>query len=285
MRSALGRNIDILVPSNVYVIFAAVVAGAIGLVIGLAQDADGAIGVIGTGIGAGGAAFLAWAIARELDPDNTLTATLGPPLGLAGWFFDAPGLLLTGAALLTVRVVARTTGSSPAPVDLVFIVGFCAVAGLRPGGVIGAGALGLAVIVDSILTRSVAATRYLAGLGAIVAAGLVALVQSDPMSFQRMNGLAVAITAAAVIGAFVTPLPEVLSVGDLTMEPVERNRVRLARWTAAGIVIAYAGVGGTTGITIVGPLVAALISLPVTALVRKGQTRSGRAIRTSTLGE
>ena len=254
--SGIGRPIDLRYPSNRFVVAATVVAGAIGFLFG-----DG--NAFSDGVTAGGAVFLAWAIGRELDPDSTWSAGVAAPIALALWFIHPPGLAITGAVLLVLRIVARTTGRSPALVDMVVVGGFAAFTAWRPGGVIAASAIGVALVLDCVLARRNDPVQYGAGLATVLAAGVVATGWAQPLDFTDPTAGWIVLVAVAVAAGATMPLGSVRSVGDLTGEPLSASRVRLARLVAAVVVIGYAALGGSAGLETVAPAVAAMVALPV----------------------
>ncbi len=263
MRSALGRPIDIRYASNRYVIFVTLAAGAVGL---LASLGDGVGNAIGSGLVAGGAAFLAWAVARELDPDRVLASYLAAPAGLALWFFDAPGLLITGAVLLAIRSVVRTTGYPVLVGDVAFLVAYAAITGLRPGGVLGAAALGVVVVGDTLVAgRSRPAVYYAGGLAVVVAAVATSVVWADAFGFTTITLGAAVLIGLAIAGATLTPLGDVRSVGDYSGRPLDPRRVRAGRMLAVALAAGYLVYGGSDGLTTVGPLLAAMAVLPLSA--------------------
>lgn len=277
MKSALGRAIDIRFASNRFAIFATVAAGTVGLVVTLVRDNGNAFGA---GFLAGGAAFLAWAIARELDPDHALSAYAAAPLGLVMWFFDPAGLLVTGAVLLAIRVVAGTTGYSPSHFDLVVLVGYAAVVGLRPGGIVAAAAIGVAIAVDARLAGRDSALRYGSALASIVGASVATALWASPIEFSSITVASGAAAAVAVGIAIAIPVGPVTSVTDLKKQPLEARRVRMGRLLAALVIVGYLGLGGSNGVTEMGAVVAAVVALFAAAVY----TSSGRPIPTSTPG-
>jgi hypothetical protein len=106
---ALARPLDFSVPSNRFA-----VAGAVGAVL-LGRMVRGNWW---SGLGVGSAAFSAWAIARELDPDSPETANTALPVAAAAALLGGPGNPLAAAAALSgLRMIAGTTGQAATPAD------------------------------------------------------------------------------------------------------------------------------------------------------------------------
>lgn len=121
--TALGRPIDPRYPTNraiVLLSLTVVPAGAITWIIRGASFLDS----IAWGVGAGLSVFLAWALARELDPDHDLSAFVGVGMMLiALLLFDLPSFLVVLWLLLALRIVNRTSGLPARPLDSLAILG------------------------------------------------------------------------------------------------------------------------------------------------------------------
>lgn len=280
MRSAIGRPLDVRFPSNLYAIGAALASGGVGLLTELIRGDLSVVESFGSGAAAGGSAFLGWAIAREIDPDRNATAYLAAPIGLAIWFFGAPALLVSGAVLLMARVVAGTTGGRLITADLVFLAGYAVITGLRPGGVVAAVGLGVALIVDCRISHHDSVRQYAAGAVAVVGSIVAAVVWADPVEFTSLSAGAAVVAVVAAAAVF-TPIGQVSSVGDMTRKLLDPRRILGARLATAVVVAAMIAVAGEDGSFAMGPVLAALVALPLSW----AYTRSGRPIRTSTPGE
>ncbi|WP_291427989.1 hypothetical protein [Deinococcus sp.] len=107
--SALARPLDFSYPSN-----RVAAAGSVGA--GLVAAAFGRPWAQAAGVA--GAAFLAWATARELDPDHPVTANGALPVAAAVALLGGAGNPLAGLAVLSgVRLIAGTTGEPATRTD------------------------------------------------------------------------------------------------------------------------------------------------------------------------
>ena len=71
------------------------------------------------------AAFLSWAIARELDPDAKTAAFYGVPVIFVLMFFSGPMMVLPCFFILaSIRLLTRTSGNAPTNFDLILIMFF-----------------------------------------------------------------------------------------------------------------------------------------------------------------
>ena len=108
--SSVTRSIDLAYPTNraIVIITLLFLLGTAGLQLILGKDISSASD---SGLRAGASVFLAWAFARELDPDNELSAFVAAFLGCAGFLlFPSPFLLALFLELLLIRIVNRSTG-------------------------------------------------------------------------------------------------------------------------------------------------------------------------------
>jgi hypothetical protein len=266
--TGIGRIIDPRYPSNRFAILAAVGFG----LIGFAVHPNGTR--LGSGIVLGGSAFLAWALARELDPDRVITSYAAAVAGgVAAWVAagPSPGAALGAIYLLLValRITVRTTGRPPTVIDL---AGNIVVAGWLARGPVAwlAGlVLAVAVVRDTRLADPAPpinlALGGLLGVGVLVVAGLsgAAIVPVAPPI------AAWALVLAGAVGGAVAAQPEpVISLADSGKRPIDPVRLSAARWTAlAGATLCL--VAGVDGLAGMGPVWA---TLALVGLVRVTST-------------
>jgi hypothetical protein len=265
VRSGLARSIHL---SHATVRFAAIVtvvvgaaAGAITLALG-----DGPADAVQMGILAGGAAFIAWALTREIAPDHPITAgaaaVLSPALLIAG----PVDLLVAGLLILPVRIVAGTTGRDLTLIDIGALAVGAAALSFRESGVAVALLLGLAPAASAWWARG--SRRLLIGSSCVIATGVVALTlflaDHDPwvapVGFERgilLGGLAAGLVAAWVVPPVTSPVDSRKGGRVLTL------RIRLARLAALVAGVSTALWAGGTGVMALGP---AWVALAVTAV-------------------
>lgn len=122
--TSIGRPIDPSYPTNRAIgllAIAVILAGTVFQVLRGVPIVQSGI----WGLGAGIAVFLAWAICRELDPDNDLSAFVATGFAIVGLIFGGlPNLGILFWLLLVVRVVNRTTGLPATLIDSLAVVGF-----------------------------------------------------------------------------------------------------------------------------------------------------------------
>ncbi|MGD2206818.1 MAG: hypothetical protein PVH17_08570, partial [Anaerolineae bacterium] len=121
------------------------------------------------GVGAGLAVFLAWALARELDPDHALSAFVAAGLMLIGLFFlEPPNLLMLFWLLLVLRIVNRTTGLPARPLDSLAVLGLGGWLTLQGGNWIAGLATAAAFMLDGWLPSMLGRHRLFAVLALVV---------------------------------------------------------------------------------------------------------------------
>ena len=258
--SGLARPVDTGYASNRRIAGASVaVLAAAWLIAGIATGQW--LGALGTAALTALAFFLAWALGRELDPDEDAAALAGAALTL-------PGLALAGLpdigalflVLLAMRVLNRTTGVAATVLD----VGLLLVLGLvvaLPGQPVYLAAAGAALMVDGIISPP-SRRRVIIGLGAgaIAAAGVIVLMPGGPRPQpELLAGLAALVLAAAFVPV-IQAQRGLQSVADDTGEPLAVQRVRAGQLLAAGTALAAALWQGSAGLLALLPLWAAMLA-------------------------
>lgn len=208
------------------------------------------------------AAFLAWAIARELDPDRPNTATISMVLaGLAGvvgpW---EVALLISAAALLGLRVLTGTVGGELKPLDLVVLVGLAIFAGTRIDGWVIVLLLGLGVL-DS------RPDGFLLALPAMLFGAILAGYITGPglpsSSLPDEVWLWALITVAAI--ALTVRQDRIRSRTDIFDHPIRWPNVRAARVMAGFVVVGGLLASTSSEVVLLVPVISALAA---TAVVR-----------------
>ena len=188
--------------------------------------------------------FLAWAIARELDPDRPASAAIAIPLSFVLLLVLGPAsLLVSTGILLGTRLAAGTVGTPLRPLD---IGGIIVVAGLLGTDLIGA--VGVAAMVVGVL---ISERRRARGFGIAIAATttftVVGIVSDVQRTWAAPGTTAWIVLAATVISVLVViPAPSPTSSTDRLTGTLLRWRVTVARAVAGLAVVAgFVLVGGT----------------------------------------
>lgn len=268
--TSLARPIDVRYASNRLALTALVAGFVLGTVLTLVLTDATVVDALLAGLGYGVGAFLAWAIGREVDPGDDRAARLAVLAYAVVAFAGRPELAAVAAVLVAVRIVARTTGRAPTPVDLAALVVLAGIAGATAAGFMAACALTLALWLDTRRDDDPHMTPQLAAAGvAFVAAFAVTLITGAFLSGwdgpTPFDAVVVIVTALAA-----TRMRVVIAdtTADLTREPLDPVRVRRGQQLAA----ATAAVGilwtGFQGVGALGPVLAAMVGAGAAAWLR-----------------
>lgn len=185
------------------------------------------------------AAFLTWALGREMDPDHNATAFIALALTVVlaglGYSFN---LLTLGALMFAVRLANRTVGPQAKVGDIITLVL------LNLGAVLIDGAWWMpfvstiALVFDELQERSNLPQRL--AIPAMIIIGVQAFFVGDGVSLAAMDSLVrgwvVTVTVITLMaGGAIWNLPELRSVMDVPQTPCDRRRIQ------AGMVLILLG--------------------------------------------
>jgi hypothetical protein len=268
--SGLARTVDLHYPTNraIVVLFAAVVIGDIlvrySLGMGVTESLLG-------GILSGIAVFLAWALARELDPDDDYAAFASAGLMIVALaVFPFPDLIFSLLVLLLLRIVNRTTGIPSHPLDTAAVLVLTAWP-LFKGFISGGAATTAALLLDSRLSNPTRRNLWAAGLAVLETVIFFPIVgmRAGPAGLYRVAALLIAslLFLPVVFGS-----RRVVSLGDVTGEPLDSVRVRAAQVLGLATADAAVFIGGSALLVALLPLWAGLLG---TGLFRIGSAITG----------
>jgi len=144
--SGLGRPLDPDSPSNRGVLVVSLAAGAATVGARLLLGADDPIRA---GVASASAAFEAWAIGRELDPDELSTANSAMLIAIAARGLGRPSLSATVPILLGTRLAVGTTGMRLQAIDTGTVAAAGGIAATRAAGLPALGVLAAGLARDS----------------------------------------------------------------------------------------------------------------------------------------
>jgi hypothetical protein len=257
--TALGRPILWNYPSNRF----AVIGSAAGtIVLAMSRLIGGRPVTIGNLIGTFLALFLAWAVAREIDPDETLSAGVALVLAfLALLQFGFASLWLVGGVLLGLRLIVGTVGVSVRWGDAGVLALLAAYVGYRYASWI----VIAVVVVGAVMAGG--RRRVPAGV-MVVAGGMIGLAFTNASAgFVAPSGE----TLAALVGMVAAIVilwngPPPASLTDLREKPIGRDRLLTGRVAAT---VAVVVVSFQTGLfAALSPIAAALLAAAAVRLVR-----------------
>mgnify|MGYP006296618895 FL=1 len=228
------------------------------------------------GLGAGVAVFLGWAVCREIDPDNDLSAFVAAALtGIGLYLWDLPGFLQIFWLLLLIRIINRTTGLEPKILDSLVLLALGMVLSYLGNWSFGIVTL-IAFLFDALLPKKNRKQLIFAAAAAVgivirlfVIKGVWAPLELERVTFL-VSGLLVVLSVPVIIG-----YRKVSSTGDQTGEQLLSIRVQMGQITAVLAGIAAVIYSGTAGLYMMLPfwasIVAALLYLPVKLVIKQGK--------------
>jgi hypothetical protein len=254
--SSLGRPVDPAYPTNRAIATLSLLVAACGFGIRRLGGAPSPESFL-WGVTLALAFFLAWAVARELDPDHDRSAFVAAGLSLIPHaVLGRPDFVAVLLVLVVVRTVNRTVGPAARPLDTLAVLGLVGISAWRGHPVLAAAAAaGLAL--DATLKPP--HRVHLAAAGAAIALLGVGLGRSaaGTVGLGLMDWAALAATLPFFALVRASGQPRTMS--DREGLPLAGTRVRagqcLAWATLAGIVLFE----GRVGLAALSPVWAALV--------------------------
>jgi len=258
--SSITRSIDLNYPTNRIIVEITLLflLGTAGFQLILGKAISSALY---SGLIAGASVFLAWAFARELDPDNELSAFFAAFLGCAGFvFFPSPFLLALFLEILLIRIVNRSTGLPSKTSDSIAVLllsGWISSQGNWIFGLFTA----LAFFLDSFLPEPNRQNRIFGVIAFIVS--LIAFIRTPGKESILLD----AEVGLFILAAVLLFIPHVLSYrkiksrGDLTGIPLDSLRMQAAQLTAMLSAGLSAVLGGVAGAESLMPLWGAILGI------------------------
>ncbi len=261
--TSLGRTVDLRYPTNLAIVALALLAGAVAAAWHWI-DGSALWAAIRWGASAGLATFLAWALTRELDPDNDLSAFGSASLVLAGLaVLGLPAMLPILWELVALRLVIRTTGLPARPLDSLGLLGLGLGLCWQYGWTYGV--LTAAVFyLDGRLTQPVQRHLWLAALALALTPAVVLLAGVEPPGTWSEPLPLALLGAVLLLFAFVVASQgRPAAVGDANGVLLQRDRLRAGQTLAAAILLVTTWWAGQAGLAEIWPLAAALLSVSV----------------------
>lgn len=214
-----------------------------------------------SGLRAGTSVFFAWAFARELDPDNELSAFFAAFLGCTGFLlFPFPLLLALFLELLLLRIVNRSSGVSSKTSDSFAVFLLSSWLSLGESWIFGL-FTALVFFLDAVLPVPSRQNRIF-GL-AVLMVSTFAFLQGagEEGTFPGMqSGLFILITALLFIPTVLSSR-EIKSTGDRTGIPLDPRRVRAAQLIALLSSSLFTALRGWAGVESLMPLWGAILGV------------------------
>ena len=216
--------------------------------------------------------FVAWALARELEPDHPWPAALSMAMSLLVAFWYVPAALVVVAATAAVRMITGTVGKPLAMFDL----GLLAIVGYASGGTLATWSIAIFVFVFLRIAPEVGRLRWWA-VGALTVGFVVGWYTGDlsPITVTASTGAAaLGFLLLAIVGA---SKADVSAKTDARSGSIEPKRLAMSR-LAAGVIIASATlIGGLDMMWEIAPIGIALVIVAIVSLLPglQGPTSDG----------
>jgi hypothetical protein len=250
-------------------------AGLVGGYLTIARDHEPLLAVW-----AAGYVFLAWALARELDPDHQVPAlvlaVLAGAWALLGYETALPPFI---GILMATRLVVGTTGRRPLPTDLGGLALLATVISFTPlGWVMGFG-LAVAIYVDDRMFGSPTRAALLASIGSAIGATVVAtLSDAFPRSLPPASPALIAgLGLLALLTVVREPPTPVSFVDSRSKDFLRKDRLQAGRVLSALLLFLGALLSGEAAIEVLPMALVVAFALGASEIERA--RRPGRASR------
>lgn len=276
--TALARVLDPAVASNRFALLAAaggVLLGGLGAALAGTEDVAA---TLGAGLRYGVGVLLAWAIARELDPDRPRAARYAAFVYAPAALVGPPDLVAVVALLLAARTTGRTTGLAPRGADLVALPVLAGLAARTGPGFVCGMAVAAACYLERELTGRDADTTpsVRRALVAAAAAALLAVAATTLTGaflggwHAPATGGLVLVAAGAIAAVWMGPAT-VEARADVTRVALSPRRLAATRWL---VLATLAGALAWAGGAAVGALAPAISAVVGVALAARARTRA-----------
>jgi hypothetical protein len=270
--SALGRPLDPGYISNLVAVLGALATAVASWILSGVLD----ISFAASPLGAAGAVFLAWAIAREIDPDRNESAYLAMVIAFTLSIFWAPSLLLGFGVLIGTRLVSATVGLPLRNADCLALVGFGVLMGLGWTSTSGV----VAIVAGVLLADGFSRRAWITSALTTAAAAVTLWVRSAEMVWESpgLGGPAIVIGLVAALVVSL-PVPEPAVTTDVGNRSIARRSIALSRITLLGTIAAAVALTGKVGLE-AGLVVAgsALLGTAATAASRRFRKLGSREV-------
>ena len=267
--TGIARIIDPRLRTHQFHLAVAVLGGLVAMAVEL-EKRSSFTEALGPAVNAGITVFLAWAIAREVDPAETRTANLAAVLAVVARLLAGPGnLAALFMLLLATRIVLRSTGLKPTLLDgLVFIPVAAFLAGGTVTGWMAALALAYALAHDHRLPDPAKAYSLIAAfVVSATASAAVILSGAFGSGWAAPAAAPLAVSAAGIVAGLLLPGYIPMSKTDYTGELLDFFRLRSARWVLLGGYLLSIVVGG--GAAMAGLSAVGVVLVAATLIARR----------------
>ncbi len=226
-RSSIGRRVDPGYPTNRAVLLLLPVAGMIGTALSLTNH-ESLPHILGAAVSTAGAAFIGWALARELSPDDEYAAFGSMALAVAvSLAVPHTSVMLPLVTMMLCRLVNRSVGLPPTALDsvAVFVLGGIVAYAAHSPAI--AGLMAIAYALDALIAPPLRRQGIFAAASVLL--GIVlSMTRGGSFSYIPGNVRWLLVVIAAMYLAVVMATRRIHSTDDSAAAPLSLVRVRAA---------------------------------------------------------
>lgn len=267
----IGRPIDPRYPSNLAVVIFSGLVFVLFMVINLLDDVSFSDS-LEAGFLVAGFAFLAWAVAREIDPDYNLTAYVAMVLAVGAYqIWGGTNLLGVALVMMGLRLVNRVIGLKPKITDNIIIALGAGVLSYQGHPILGVAIIS-AFSLNALLDDPDTPNGWIFSGLALVATLIGALLgESIERNFTLDTEWAIiaGVILALYLGVALTTQMTFTSTGDHRSMSLSRQRIIWARFLLLGIALVWLLWAGESAGTALALLFVVMIGGIVTAAVNR----------------
>ncbi|MBS3736387.1 MAG: hypothetical protein V5A87_01510 [Candidatus Bipolaricaulota bacterium] len=235
----IGRPVDPDYPSNAFIMLFSL-AVSIGFGVYSYLTGSSALSSLLFGIRSFISVFLAWALGREVDPDRPLSAGLAA-IGqvIVIWMVGVPSLLLPLWALLSFRILNRTTGIKAGWADSFLVTAFSLWLGYQFSWVV-PGATAVILLSDGLMKDP---NRKQIVPGLLTGGATVYLLINSPSIWTGYGDypvkLGIVLGISLIFLSVIYDSRKVISTGDESGKKIYAHRVQLTQFIALSVAILF----------------------------------------------
>jgi hypothetical protein len=245
--SSIGRPLDFNYKTNKVI---AIITGLniiIGFLLSILTQIDLTIAII-QGLSFGITFFVSWAITREIDPDNSLSAFIGLiPLFLILFFWFETNILFLFWLLISLRIINRTTGLPASIFDSAMFFVFSLTLSYFYNPIFGFLTAGV-FLFDTKLIDGQRFQLFFASLSTFLSIIIIILINQtfELSAFSDLQLISI-ITIATLFVFIPYFTRDVKSKGDITNKQLSLSRIRAAQFFAlfAALIVSFLEFGLT----------------------------------------
>lgn len=267
--SGIGRPLDPNYPASRAIIAVAVLIGLVGGAVQLFIIGSSLLDSFVWSVEAAGGVFFAWALSRELDPDNEMSAFVSPGLWILSLaVINAPGLLALLWFLWSLRILNRTSGLAAKSLDSILFLALGSWLSFQTSGIYIV-MTAVVFVLDGLLETANGRQYIFAGLSALAGLALSPAFAASLAALRFSGGVIVPLVVVAILFApVIAAYRRVEARGDYTGEPLDPTRLRAAQLMALITALLVGILRGPSGVVALLPLWSAFLGVGLFQIIK-----------------